>query len=120
MWPNLPEMYRKRLARLQPMSVPDPFQPSRHEISKTTRLTTPRPRLTAGSVAVVAEVLLLKVAAHPRLVPHCVDLRHAEPRVGLEEEAAVADGQIVLFPVPQVLQLLVVERSEGVRTAGQR
>ena len=49
-----------------------------------------------------------------------MDLRDAEARVGLEEEAAVADGQVVLLPVPQVLQLLVLEGHEGVQAARQR
>ena len=109
---NVPETFGLFAARRL-----TPSQPSLHEISTTPRWTTRGPRLTAGSVPVVAEVLLLEATAHARLVPHEADLRHAEARVGLEEEAAVVDGQVVLLPVPQVLQLLVVERGEGIGTA---
>lgn len=65
--------------------------------------------LTAGSVAVVSEIALIKVALDSRLVPHFADLRHAELRVCSEEQLPCFDGEIVLLPVPQILELLVVE-----------
>ena len=70
--------------------------------------------LTAGSFAVVAEVALLWLHGDPRLLPHGVDLRHAEFGVQAEEEASGSNGQVVLSPVPQGLQVLVVDGGEGI------
>lgn len=85
--------------------------------------------LTAGSFAVVAKVSLLRLPRHARLVPHLVDLGHAEFGVEAEEETPVDDRQVVLIPVPQILQVLVVDggervhadngrRPDGLRTSG--
>lgn len=76
--------------------------------------------LTAGSVAVVSEVALIKATLDARLVPHAADLRHAELRVGSEKQLPCFDREVVLLPVPKILKLLVVECREGVRARGQR
>lgn len=65
---------------------------------------------TAGSVSVVPEVALVEAALDARLLPHLVDLRHAQLWVGPEEQLPRPDGEVVLGPVPQVLELLVVKR----------
>lgn len=65
--------------------------------------------LTAGTVAIVSENALIKAAVDARLVPHAADLRHAELWVGSEEQLSCSDGEIVLLPVPKILELLVVE-----------
>lgn len=67
------------------------------------------PALTARSVAVVPEVCLIKGALDARLFPHLADLRHAKLWVDLEEQLARSYGQVVLLPVPEILELLVVE-----------
>ena len=77
-----------------------------------------RETLTAGPVAVVPEVPVLALLGHPGLLPHLVDLRHAELGVELEEEAAGADRQVVRGPVPQELQVLVVDGRERVHPGG--
>ena len=45
---------------------------------------------------------------------HLAYLRHAQLGVIVEEHAAVADGQLVLGPVPQLPEVLVVQGVEGV------
>lgn len=79
----------------------------------------PRLALTAGSVSIVSEIALIKAALDARLLPHLADLGHAELRVGAEEELSRPDGEIVLLPVPEVLELVVVERGEGVHAGRQ-
>lgn len=64
--------------------------------------------LTAGSVAVLVEVGLIEAALDARLVPHLADLGHAELWVAFEEELSRFYGQVVLIPVPKILELLVV------------
>lgn len=73
---------------------------------------------TAGSVAVVSEVTFVEALRNARLLPHLLDLRNAELGIGPKEQLPVPDGEVVLLPVPQVLQLLVVERREGVHATG--
>lgn len=75
--------------------------------------------LTVGLLAVVAEIAFHRLDGDAGLFPHGVDLRHAELGVELEEQPSVQNGQVVLVPVPQVLQVLVVDGRERVRT-GQR
>lgn len=70
--------------------------------------------LTAGSFAVVTEIALLRLHGDARLVPHLVDLRHAQLGVEVEKQAPVQNGQVVLIPVPQVLQALVVDGGERI------
>lgn len=76
--------------------------------------------LTTGSVAVVSEIALIKVALDACLVPHFADLGHAELWVGSEEQLSCFDGEVVLLPVPKILELLVVECREGVHARGQK
>lgn len=73
-----------------------------------------RDLLTAGSFAVVTEIALLWLHGDARLFPHLVDLRHAQLGVEVEKQASVQNGQVVLIPVPQVLQALVVDGGERV------
>lgn len=70
--------------------------------------------LTAGSFAIVAEVALLGLPSYARLLPHLVDLRHAQFRILTEEEASIQNCQVVLIPVPKILQVLVVDGGERV------
>lgn len=77
---------------------------------------TSRGQLTVGLLAVVAEVAFHRLDGYARLLPHGVDLRHAELGVELEEKPSVQNGQVMLVPVPQVLQVLVVDGQERVRT----
>lgn len=70
--------------------------------------------LTAGSFTIVPEVPLLRLLRPACFLPHLVDLRHAQFGVQAKEEASVQDGQVVLVPVPQVLQVLVVDGVECV------
>lgn len=65
--------------------------------------------LTAGSIPVVSEIALIKAALDARFLPHAADLRHAELWVGSKKQLPCFDGQIVLLPVPQILELLVVK-----------
>lgn len=65
--------------------------------------------LTAGSVAVVSEIANIEAALDARLLPHLADLRCAEFWVGSEEQLSRLDGQVMLLPVPKVLELLVVK-----------
>lgn len=76
--------------------------------------------LTAGSVAVVSEITLIKAALDARLLPHLADLGHAELWVGSEEQLSCLDGEVVLLPVPKILELLVVKCREGIHAGGQR
>lgn len=59
--------------------------------------------LTAGSVAVVSEITLIKAGLDACFVPHFADLGHAQLRVGSEVQLSCFDGQIVLLPVPKIL-----------------
>lgn len=55
---------------------------------------------TAGPVAVVSEIALVKAAPDARFLPHLVNLRHAQLRVGLEKQFSRLDCEVVLRPVP--------------------
>lgn len=76
--------------------------------------------LTAGSFTIVAEIALLWLHSYSRLIPHLVDLRHAEFRVQAKKEASVQNGQVVLIPVPQELQVLVVDGGERIHADNRR
>lgn len=76
--------------------------------------------LTAGSFPVVAEVALLWFHGDVRLIPHGVDLRHAEPGVLPEEEASGPNSQVVLTPVPQVLEIVIVDGGERIHAGNGR
>lgn len=72
--------------------------------------------LTRGLVAVGLEgdVVLLLAPLGPRDLLHLVDLGQAELGVVVEEELPAGDGQVVLAPVPQLAQVLVVQGVEGI------
>lgn len=70
--------------------------------------------LTAGSFTVVTEVALLGLLSYSCLFPHLVDFRHAEFRVEAEKEPSIQNSQVVLIPVPQILQVLVVDGGERI------
>lgn len=72
--------------------------------------------LTVCLLAVVAEITFHRLDGYARLFPHGVNLRHAELGVELEEQPSIHNGQVVLVPVPQVLQVLVVDGQERVCT----
>ena len=76
--------------------------------------------LTAGSFTIVTEVAFLWLHSYARLVPHLVDLRHAEFRVQTEEETSIKNCQVVLIPVPQILQMLVVDGGERIHAENGR
>lgn len=65
--------------------------------------------LTAGSLAIVVEVALLLLHSYTRLLHHLVDLGHTQFGVLAEEKASGLNGQVVFGPVPQVLQIQVVD-----------
>lgn len=75
--------------------------------------------LTAGSVTIVSEIVLIKAAMDARLLPHFADLRYTELWIGSEEHFSCLDGQVMLLPVPKILQLLVVKCREGIHAGGQ-
>lgn len=68
--------------------------------------------LTTGSFPIVAEITLLWLHRYVCLFPHLMDLRHAEFGVQTKEQTSGPNSQIVLTPVPQVLQVLVVDGGE--------
>lgn len=76
--------------------------------------------LTARSFAVVPEITLLRLSGDASLLPHLVDLRHAQFRVQSKEQTPVLDGQVVLLPVPQLLQVLVVDGRERIHAVDGR
>lgn len=59
--------------------------------------------LTAGSFAIVTEIPLLWLHSDACLIPHLVDLRHAEFRVQAKGEPSSQNSQVMLIPVPQIL-----------------
>lgn len=76
--------------------------------------------LTADSVAIVSEIALIKAALDTSLLPHFTDLGHAELGIGSEEQLPCLDSEVVLLPVPEILELLVVICREGVHTGGKK
>lgn len=60
------------------------------------------------------------MALDARLFPHLANLRYAQLGVGSEKQLPCIDGEVVLFPVPEILELLVVKRREGVHAGGER
>lgn len=76
---------------------------------KTQRKTLQASKLTAGAVAIVPEIAVIEVALNARLFPHLADLRHAQLGVGSEEQLPCIDGEVVLLPVPEILELLVIK-----------
>lgn len=76
--------------------------------------------LTAGSFSIVTEITLLRFRSYARLLPHGVNLRQAEFLVFTKEETSGPNGQIVLIPVPQGLQVLVVDGGERIHAGDGR
>lgn len=74
--------------------------------------------LTGGlvSVGALSDVILLVALLGSRHFLHFSDFRHAEFGVVVEERAAALNGEVVLGPVPQLTQVLVVQGVEGVIT----
>lgn len=74
--------------------------------------------LTGGLVPVGAysDVILLVALFGSRYLLHLSDFRHAKFGVVVEEGTAALDSQIVFGPIPQLTQILVVQRIEGVHT----
>ena len=74
--------------------------------------------LTGGLVPVVAysDVVLLVAVLGSGYLLHLSDFRHAEFGVVVEEHPTTRDGQVVLGPVPQLSEVLVVQRIEGVNS----
>lgn len=74
--------------------------------------------LTGGlvSVGALSDVILLVALLGSRHFFHFSDFRHAEFGVVVEERAAALNGEVVLGPVPQLTQVLVVQGVEGVIT----
>lgn len=72
------------------------------------------------SVGAQSDVILLVALLGSRHFLHFADFRHAEFGVVVEERAAALNGEVVLGPVPQLAQVLVVQGVEGVETVGKR
>lgn len=68
------------------------------------------------SVGPDGDVVLQVALLGARYLLHLPDLRHAELRVVVEEGPAALDGQVVLGPIPQFSEVLVVQRVESIRT----
>lgn len=66
------------------------------------------------SVGLGGDVVLDLSLLEARHLLHLVDLGHAEFGVVMEKHASLQDGQLVLGPVPQLPQVLVVQSVEGV------
>lgn len=68
------------------------------------------------SVSALSDVILLVSLLGSRHFLHFSDFRQAEFGVVVEERAAALNGEVVLGPVPQLAQVLVVQGVEGVKT----
>lgn len=66
------------------------------------------------SVCLGRDVVLDLPLFGSRHLLHLVDLGHAELGVVVEKHASLQDGQVVLGPVPQLPQILVVQRIKWV------
>lgn len=77
-----------------------------------------RTPLTGGlvSISALSNVILLIALLGSRHFFHFSDFRHAEFGVVVKERATAVDGEVVLGPVPQLTQVLVVQGIEGVKT----
>lgn len=73
---------------------------------------------TGGLVSIGAQsdvILLVSLLGSCHFL-HFSDFRHAQFGVVVEEGAAALNGEVVLGPVPQLAQVLVVQGVEGVKT----
>lgn len=86
------------------------------------KITTTAFHLTGGLVSVGADsdVVLLVALLGPRYLFHLSNLRHAEFRVVVEEDPTVLDRQVVLGPIPQFSEVLVVQCVESICTKKDR
>lgn len=71
-------------------------------------------------VGAYSDVVLLVALLGSRHILHLSDLRHAKLGVVVEEHTTMMDGQVVLGPIPQLMQVLVVQRVEGEDTESDR
>lgn len=69
---------------------------------------------TACTVSIVAEISFQKLLLNSCFLPHFADLGHAEFGVQAEIEFSSINGEIVLGPVPQKLEMLVIQGSKGI------
>lgn len=65
-------------------------------------------------VGLGGDVVLHVARLQPSHLLHLVDLRHAQLGVVMEKQASLQDGQLVFGPIPQLPQILVVQRVERV------
>lgn len=86
----------------------------------TNFLTSAKCSLTAGSFTVVAEITLFWLYSYARFFPHGVNLRLAKLRVSTEEDTPCLNSQVVLGPIPQGLQILVVDGGERISADNER
>lgn len=70
------------------------------------------------SVGANCDVVLLVALLGSRYLLQLSDFRHAKLRVEVEERATLLDCQVVLGPIPQLAEVLVVECVKGVATNG--
>lgn len=95
--------------------TPPPPNPRGHRSLLTARALT-------GSLVPVGlggDVVLDLPLLQPGHLLHLVDLRHAQLGIVMEKQASLQDGQLVFGPVPQLPQILVVQRVERV-VSGER
>lgn len=71
--------------------------------------------LTTCSFSIATNIVLFHLFLNTCLLPHFLDLRHAKLGIEAEEHFPSSNGQIVLTPVPQILQVLVVDCRECIR-----
>lgn len=72
---------------------------------------------TVCTPAIVAELVLHELLLDACFQPHLANLGHAQVGVPAKEEFPCVNGQVVLWPVPQKLEVLVIKRWEGVHAA---
>lgn len=64
-------------------------------------------------VGAYSDVILLVALLGSRNLLHLSDFSHAKFGVVVEEHTTMVDGQVVLGPIPQFAQVLVVQSIEG-------
>lgn len=71
-------------------------------------------------VVAYGDVNLLVALLGSRYLLHLSDFRHAKFGIVVEEHTTKLDGQVVLRPIPQLTQVLVVQCIEGIDTKRNR
>lgn len=71
---------------------------------------------TACTVSIVAEISFQKLLPNSCFHPHFADLGHAEFGIQAEVQFSFMYCEIVLGPVPQNLEMLVIQGSKGIRS----